>query len=119
VRPGARFVAIPTAVSPGMATQRRPAAPVPVTEPRRRAGIFVTRRRGMQSIEGMVAIVQKGRFQLLDDDGVGHFFVLGYHAAMEPEQLPSLLRRRVRVRFSDPPDVIGHCAHRLLLLDAS
>jgi len=72
----------------------------------------------MQSIEGVVVIVQEGRFQLFDDDGVAHFFVLGYYAAMEPEQLQSLLRHRVRVRYSDPPDVIGHQANRLLLLNA-
>lgn len=71
----------------------------------------------MPSMQGVVTIVQEGRFQLLDADGVAHHFLLGHSAALEPEQLPSLLMRRVRVSYSDPPDIIGHRAHKIILLD--
>ena len=46
----------------------------------------------MQSIAGTLLIVQEERFQLLDRDGVGHFFLLGHGSAVEPDQLPALLR---------------------------
>ena len=72
----------------------------------------------MTSVEGTVAIVQEARFQLLDDAGVAHHFVLSYNAGLEPEQLPSLLTRRVRVAYVDPPGIIGHHARKILLLDA-
>ena len=52
---------------------------------------------------GVVTIVQEGRFQLLDDDGVSHQFLLGIQrGAAEPEQLPDLLQqRRSRVAYSN------------------
>jgi hypothetical protein len=68
-------------------------------------------------MDGVVTIIQESRFQLLDDAGVGHHFVLAYDAALEPEQLPSLLMRRVRVRYSEPRGIIGHAAHSIELLD--
>lgn len=71
----------------------------------------------MQSVEGVVTIVQEGRFQLLDDNGVAHQFLLSHNAAPEPEQLPSLLQKRVRVRYTDAANLIGHAAKRILLLD--
>jgi hypothetical protein len=71
----------------------------------------------MRSIEGVVTIVQEARFQLQDDDGVGHQFVLGYEAPLEPEQLPSLAQRRVRVSYSEPRGLIGHRARNILLLE--
>lgn len=71
----------------------------------------------MQRLDGVVTIVQESRFQLLDDQGVSHHFLLGYSAAIEPEQLPSLLERRVRVVYTDPGNLIGHRAHRLALLE--
>jgi hypothetical protein len=73
----------------------------------------------MQSIEGVVTIVQEGRFQLLDDDGVGHLFLLSYSASAEPEQLGPLLRAQARVRVSYRPaaDVIGHRAEQIMLMD--
>ena len=72
----------------------------------------------MQSISGVVTIVQEGRFQLLDDNGVAHLFVLHYGAAPDPQQLPRTLNRRVRVSYTDSNDVIGHSARRLMLEDA-
>jgi hypothetical protein len=71
----------------------------------------------MQQVDGVVTMVQESRFQLLDDDGVSHHFLLGYSAGIEPEQLPSLLERRVRVAYTDPKNLIGHQARKMLLLD--
>jgi hypothetical protein len=71
----------------------------------------------MQRLDGVITIVQESRFQLMDDDGVGHHFLLGHGAAIDPEQLPSLLERRVRISYTDPGNLIGHRADRLLLLD--
>ena len=70
----------------------------------------------MHSMDGVVTIVQEGRFQLLDDQGVSHHFLLHYGAAIEPEQLPPLLSRRVRISFVSAPDIIGHAAKRIVLL---
>ncbi len=71
----------------------------------------------MRSIEGVVTIVQETRFQLLDDDGVGHHFLLAYSAAIEPEQLPMLTQRRVRVTYTDPIGVICHQASKVMSSD--
>jgi hypothetical protein len=64
------------------------------------------------SINGIVTIVQEGRFQLTDDDGVSHLFILSPSAAAEPEQLKALQRRqaRVRVRYQPASNLIGHTA---------
>ena len=67
-------------------------------------------------MDGVITLTQESRFQLLDDEGVAHQFVLAHSAALEPEQLPSLLMRRVRVSYSDPPGIIGHRASRIDLL---
>ena len=73
-----------------------------------RACIAFGRQGGARPVEGVVTIIQESRFQLLDDDGVAHHFVLAYNAAAEPEQLAPLLMRRVRVSYSDPKGIIGH-----------
>lgn len=72
----------------------------------------------MQSIDGVVTIVQEGRFQLLDDDGVGHLFLLGHAAASEPEQLAPLQhsQSRVRVQYTDAEGLIGHQANAISIL---
>ena len=73
----------------------------------------------MPSMEGIVTIVQEGRFQLLDDSGVAHLFLLGHEASLEPEQLQPLQhgQRRVRVSYTEPNGLIGHRARRITLLD--
>lgn len=75
----------------------------------------------MYSVQGVVTIVQEGRFQLLDDDGVGHLFLLGHSAAAEPEQLGALQRSqaRVRVSYQSAPDLIGHVANKIVLLETA
>lgn len=72
----------------------------------------------MESIEGVVTIVQESRFQLTDDAGVAHLFILGHDTLAEPEQLAPLARdqSRVRVHYSRPADVIGLVAHRVATL---
>jgi hypothetical protein len=74
----------------------------------------------MTSVEGTVLIVQEGRFQLLDRNGIGHHFLLSYSAAVEPEQLQELQRQqaRVRVDFDPAPDLLSNVAHRMIRLDA-
>ena len=73
----------------------------------------------MRSIEGVVTIVQEGRFQLVDDAGVAHLFLLGYAAAADPEQLAPLQREQARVRVTYRPAerLIANIAERLVLLD--
>lgn len=58
---------------------------------------------------GVVTIVQEGRFQMTDDDGISHLFILSHNAAAETDQLVALQNRqtRVRVRYQDIPSVIG------------
>ncbi len=66
----------------------------------------------MQSIEGIVMIVQESRFQLTDTKGVSHMFELYHSAAAEPEQLTPLQRdqTRVRVDYDNGENVIGFVA---------
>jgi hypothetical protein len=73
----------------------------------------------MRTLKGTVIIVQEGRFQVMDDQGVAHHFLLGHAAAAEPEQLGPLQQRqaRVRVSYHDPADLIGHVATAVTLLE--
>src|SRR5690348_5456146 len=66
----------------------------------------------MQSIEGIVTIVQESRFQLIDSKGVAHHFLLSHKAPLEPQQLASLQRDQahVRVWFKPAPGIVGHTA---------
>jgi hypothetical protein len=73
----------------------------------------------MLMMTGVVTIVQEGRFQLLDDEGVSHHFLLKHSAAADPEQLPALLRRRICVSYTDPTNLIGHAAQQVLLLETA
>ena len=74
----------------------------------------------MPTAEGVVTIVQEGRFQLVDAQGVAHLFLLSHAAAAEPEQLPPLQRRqaRVRVTYTEPAGIIGRLASGIVLLGA-
>lgn len=73
----------------------------------------------MRTISGRVTIVQESRFQLTDDAGVSHLFILGHDTLAEPDQLEPLQRRqaRVQVRYSQPRNVIGLVAHSVVLAD--
>ena len=54
-------------------------------------------------MDGVVTLVQEGRFQLTDDGGVSHLFILSPWAAAETEQLAPLQRRQARVRVTYKP----------------
>lgn len=73
----------------------------------------------MKSMQGIITIVQEGRFQLRDPDGVSHQFELSHKSAAEPEQLPPLQRDQadVRVDYTDGENIIGFVAHRIFRLD--
>jgi hypothetical protein len=70
-------------------------------------------------MEGTITIVQEGRFQLTDERGVSHQFVLGHAALVETEQLRPLQSRqaRVRVKYTDASGLISLVAHRIELLE--
>jgi hypothetical protein len=72
-----------------------------------------------KSIDGVILIVQEGRFQLRDFGGVSHQFELSYAAKLEPDQLPPLAhaRTRVRVHYEPGENVIGFVARGIDLLD--
>ena len=72
-------------------------------------------------MDGIVTIVQEGRFQLTDEGGVSHQFVLGKSALAETPQLRPLQTRqaRVRVKYSDAPGIVGLIARRIELLDST
>ena len=75
----------------------------------------------MPEMDGVVTIVQEGRFQLTDTQGVSHHFVLSRHALAETEQLPGLAHEqaRVRIKYDQAKGVIALEAHRITLLDAA
>lgn len=71
----------------------------------------------MPSATGTVLLVQEGRFRLLTEDGRGMMFLLAHDAPMEPQDLPSLTGRRVRVDYKDAPKLVAGVARDLALLD--
>ena len=75
----------------------------------------------MPQMDGVITIVQEGRFQLTDLAGVGHHFVLSRHALCETEQLPRLAHEqaRVRIKYAQAKGLIAFEAKRIELLDAN
>lgn len=73
----------------------------------------------MNKMRGVVTITQEGRFQLTDDAGVSHLFILSYRAPVEPDQLPALqhTQARVEVSFQEADNVIGKLARKIVALD--
>jgi hypothetical protein len=73
----------------------------------------------MPQMTGTVVIAQEGRLQLMDEDGVGHLFLLSHKAAAEAQQLYALQDRqqRVRIAYSEPRGVIGLLAEKIELFD--
>lgn len=73
----------------------------------------------MQTMEGVVTIVQESRFQLTDDQGASHLFILSHDTLAEPDQLQPLQRRqaRVRVGYTKPGNIIGFIAHSVAPTD--
>lgn len=58
-------------------------------------------------------LVQESRFRLLRDDGRGLSLALAPSAPIEPQDLPELLHRRVRVSWTPSPGLIAGAAHRV------
>ena len=75
----------------------------------------------MKTLEGIVTVVQEGRFTLETDQGECHLFVLSHSAALEPAQLNPLQHNqsRVRVSYKDGPHIIGYVAQSVSLIAGS
>jgi hypothetical protein len=73
----------------------------------------------MQSAEGVITLVQEGRFALVEDDGRVMHFALAHDASLEPQDLLFLKRdqRRVRVDYTEPSRLVAHVAHTLRTAD--
>ena len=73
----------------------------------------------MPFMEGTITLVQESRFQMTDDEGASHLFLLGPHAAAEPSQLAPLAVRqaRLRVKFRQGENVIGGIAQSVYLVE--
>ncbi len=74
----------------------------------------------MRRMRGRVIIAQESRFQLLDDDGVAHLFVLDAAAGLEPSQLAPLQKghTRVVVSYAKADDMLAHVARSIEIGDA-
>ena len=68
-------------------------------------------------MDGIVTLVQESRFQLMDDQGVSHLFVLSHKAPLEPAQLIPLqkVQARVSVRYEEAPNLIALLALSIAL----
>ena len=73
----------------------------------------------MRSVEGVITLVQEGRFAVVTDGGRVMHFLLAHDASLEPQDLPLLKqdRRRVRVDFTEPDRLVAHVAHTLRTAD--
>lgn len=73
----------------------------------------------MQSAEGVIILVQEGRFELVTDGGRVMHFILAHDASLEPQDLPPLQRdqRRVQVDYTEPSRLVAHVAHALRSAD--
>jgi hypothetical protein len=73
----------------------------------------------MQSAEGVITLVQEGRFALVTGSGRVMHFLLAHNASIEPQDLPHLKRdrRRVRVDYTEPSRLVAHVAHALQTAD--
>jgi hypothetical protein len=68
-------------------------------------------------MEGVLLLVQEGRFMLETKQGNSHLFILSHSAACEPQQLQAANRKTVRVTGSAAADLIGYVAHTVELLE--
>jgi len=69
----------------------------------------------MAIIRGVVTIAQESRFQLTDEEGVSHLFVLSPHMLPECDDLEPLQREqaKVRVTFESARNILGYLAQRI------
>jgi hypothetical protein len=73
----------------------------------------------METMTGVVTVVQEGRFRLVGDDGIPRQFVLSHRAKLEPQDLGPLQRDQahVRVRYAKSRALIAGIAHDLVILN--
>lgn len=66
-------------------------------------------------MEGVVTLAQESRFQLTDDQGIAHLFLLSHGASAEPSQLTDLQHRQARivVRYKPSTTLIANIAKRI------
>ncbi|MER2265949.1 hypothetical protein [Methylobacterium oxalidis] len=69
----------------------------------------------MPTMRGVVTIAQESRFQLTDEKGVSHLFLLSPHALAEDDDLEPLQREQARVRVTYEParNILGYRARRI------
>ena len=69
----------------------------------------------MQSMTGVLTLVQEDRFQLADARRNHRFFGLAHDAPLGPQELKRLHAegRPVTVEYDDVPDMLVHVAHRV------
>lgn len=74
----------------------------------------------LRRMTGHLLIVQETRFVLVGDNSVTKQFQLSHSAAIEPEDLPSLLhnRRRITVEYRQTADLWADTATRILIAAA-
>ena len=72
----------------------------------------------MRVLEGVVTVVQEGRFLLTGDNGVTHLIILSHASWTEPDQLPRLQQQqaRVRVRCDEAADTLAYVGRTLELV---
>lgn len=75
----------------------------------------------METAEGILTLVQEGRFKLVTPEGRVLLFVLAHDAAIEAQDLPPLARAQtpVRVAYMRPDRLIAAVAHRLFAPDTA
>jgi hypothetical protein len=63
-------------------------------------------------MRGRLSLVQEERFQLVDDRGVAHLFLVAPDVSLKPADLRDILRsgQPVRVEYEEAPTLIAHIA---------
>jgi hypothetical protein len=77
------------------------------------------REAAIETMTGVVIVVQEGRFRVAGDDGIPRQFVLSHKARLEPQDLAPLQREQahVCVRYAPSRSLIAGIAHDLVILD--
>lgn len=71
----------------------------------------------MRTMVGIVTLAQEGRFQLTDEKGIAHLFILSHGASAEASQLGALQHRqtKISVRYTESSTLIANIAKRIEL----
>jgi hypothetical protein len=70
-----------------------------------------------RKLNGAVTLVQERRFQLVDDRGVAHLFLLAADADVDPRALQELAQSGARISVSYGEDTSGLIAHVATAID--